>query len=685
MTLSDSNYEAIKDRSRRRSREASRAGRDIRLPPLPKDLARRAAALSSLRAFLETYYPNAFEKPWAPFHLKAIATIERCIRQGGLFAMALPRGSGKTTIIERAAIWAVVTGLRKFVVIVGATDRQASLILSHIKSELLNNALLHEDFPAELWGIIHLAGDARRCIGQHVCGVPTQSEWSKAKVVLATIPGSACAGSILTVAGLMGALRGMSHTTPAGNVLRPDLVLPDDPQTRESANSPSQSDDRSSIISGDVLAMGGPGKSIAALMQVTIIRKGDLADRFTDRMKRPEWQGFRESLLLNPPANQALVEEYAERRADSFRMHGDGRDGNAFYAANQEAIERGAKVSWPERFNNPDEISGIQHAINLQLLDPLAFAAEYQNEPADESASEVPTLTADEIAAKINGLPRLTIPARCDLVTAHIDVHDGVLFYALVAFRRDFTASVIDFGTFPDQQRASFTLRKAPRTLQREFPGVGINAAILKGLSALMELLSAREMLREDGAQMRLARGLVDAGYVTDTVHSAIRASKHAAIWAPSRGKGISAAQTPINEYIRHPGDFPGDRWRLTAQKGGGLRYCLFDANFWKSFVQKQLAVGLGDAGSLSLFGSKPHTHALFAQHLAAETPKRVTSQGRVVDEWHLKPGRDNHWLDNVVGAYVAASMCGCSLNNSSTVRVARPQRRRRRVGHLNI
>jgi hypothetical protein len=47
---------------------------------------------------------------------------------------------------------------------------------------------------------------------------------------------------------------------------------------------------------------------------------------------------------------------------------------------------------------------------------------------------------------------------------------------------------------------------------------------------------------------------------------------------------------------------------------------------------------------------------------MTAEHPERVESKNRVVDEWKLRPGRENHYLDNVVGAAVAASVEGVSL-----------------------
>ena len=44
-----------------------------------------------------------------------IAKVEQAVLRGGLFAMAMPRGSGKTTLAETACIWAMLTGAREFV------------------------------------------------------------------------------------------------------------------------------------------------------------------------------------------------------------------------------------------------------------------------------------------------------------------------------------------------------------------------------------------------------------------------------------------------------------------------------------------------------------------------------------------------------------------------------------------
>ena len=49
--------------------------------------------------------------------------------------------------------------------------------------------------------------------------------------------------------------------------------------------------------------------------------------------------------------------------------------------------DAGAIIAWPQRFHE-DELSAIQHAINLKLRDEAAFFTEYQNEPIVEAEGE---------------------------------------------------------------------------------------------------------------------------------------------------------------------------------------------------------------------------------------------------------------------------------------------------------
>ena len=160
----------------------------------------------------------------------------------------------------------------------GATDAAARSLLATIKSELVFNEKLATDFPEVCYPIRLLKNNARLCTGQLWDGKQTLITWSSDRVSFPTIPKSKVCGATLSVAGLTGGLRGQMQTLADGTVIRPPVVILDDPQSRESAESKLQTQARLSIVQGDVLGMAGPGETISAVCPCTVIAKGDLAD-----------------------------------------------------------------------------------------------------------------------------------------------------------------------------------------------------------------------------------------------------------------------------------------------------------------------------------------------------------------------------------------------------------------------
>ncbi|HOM18471.1 MAG TPA: hypothetical protein PLQ00_14165, partial [Thermoguttaceae bacterium] len=321
----------------------------------------------------------------------------------------MPRGSGKTSLCKAACLWAVLYGYRDFVVLIGSSEAHALGMLHDIKLQLETTPVLAEDFPEVIYPIHRLEGIANRCRGQLYQGKRTHIEWTADKIVLPSIPGSKASGAVLTVAGITGQIRGITHQKPNGHVSRPSLVIVDDPQTDESARSPSQCAVRESILAGAVLGLAGPGKKISGIMPCTVIRPGDMADNILNRDKHPEWNGERTRLVYSFPTNENLWQRYAELRAESFRQGRRGEEATEFYRQNREAMDEGAVVAWPERYNH-DELSAVQHAMNLKFQDERAFWAEYQNEPLPEASAKEEDLTADAVAAKLNRLRRGEVP-----------------------------------------------------------------------------------------------------------------------------------------------------------------------------------------------------------------------------------------------------------------------------------
>ena len=312
----------------------------------------------SFQFFCESYFPLTFHLPWSDDHRRVIAKIEEAVLEGGLYALAMPRGSGKTTIAECACLWAILFGHRQFVALIGASEAHAKEMLESIKMELDCNELLLDDFPEVVYPIQCLDGIANRCAGQLYQSDRTHISWTAREIVLPTITDSMASGAVIRVAGITGRIRGMKYKRPDENTVRPSLVVLDDPQTDESARSPSQCAQRESILAGAVPGLAGPGRKISGIMPCTVIRPEDMADRILDRDKHPLWQGQRTKMVYAFPTNEKLWQQYAQIRAESLRQERGLTDATEFYEQHRTEMDEGSIVAWRERFN-PDEISAL--------------------------------------------------------------------------------------------------------------------------------------------------------------------------------------------------------------------------------------------------------------------------------------------------------------------------------------
>lgn len=671
------NYNAMKAAAASRNHDLSVSGRDIGALPPVSDPVRKARARTDPEFALVSYFPATFALELSDDQRTVIRKAWTAITAGGLFALAMPRGSGKTTICECLATLAILYGYSEFLLLIGASEPAAVEMLESIKTELESNEFLAADFPEVCVAIAALDGIANRCSGQLHLGQRTHIEWSKKQIVLPTIPGSPASGVILKVAGLTGRLRGMKFKRRDGVAVRPRLVIIDDPQTDASARSLSQCAKREKLLAGAVLGLAGPGQKISGIMPCTVIRSGDMADNILNREKHPEWNGERMKMVYAFPANDPLWQKYAEIRADSLRAGHGIADATDYYSANRDAMDAGAKIAWPARFED-GELSAIQNAMNLKIQDAAAFFAEYQNEPLGEKKDDDDLLTADQITKKLNGLERNEIPIGCNHLTMFIDVQGKLLFHSVTAWEDDFTGYSIDYGAYPEQNTDHFTLREAQHTIFT--PGTGQEGAIYAALESVVNKFATHEYRRGDGADMKLDRILIDAnwGISTDIVYQFCKQSPHSAILMPSHGIGVGASSIPFSGYKKKTGDRVGHNWRVPNVQGKrAIRHVLFDANYWKSFIQARLSVKMGDKGCLSLYGHDPNAHRLLSEHLTAEYRIKTEGRGRKVDEWKEYPDkRDNHWLDCFVGCAVAASMQGAVLLGTDAL-AAKPRGKR--------
>lgn len=645
-------YVGHRRRAARRSAVKSAAGREIAPMPDVVDPARRRRAKHDLLFALRSYFPARFNLRFSADQRAVVRKIEKTVKHGGLNAFGLPRGSGKTTIVESSALMAALFGWRRFIVIVSSSSEGAQKILDSVRVELETNTMLLEDFPEVCYPVRRLDGIAHRCRGQTYRGVRTHVGWGGNQIILPTIEG--VGGQVIRPIGITGSIRGTKATLAStGEVVRPDLVLIDDFQTDESARSPARCAAHVEKINGALLGLAGPAKKIACFLTATVLSVDDAAGRLLDNEL---WNPERSQMLKKWPDDMGKWDKYADVVRESIAA-GDGlKRATDFYRKNKRSMDKGAQAAWSDRYNE-DEISAIQHAMTLYYRDPGAFLSEYQLEPSDEKKAVMDgMLSAGEIAARTNYLEAGELPDDTTRLVAFVDVQERCLYYAVFAVSEDFKVYCVEYSTSPEQGRGYFTYSQIRRSLQRKFSDITeLSSLIVAGITALLGKLFAK---------YSIDRVLIDAGWETSAVNLAVASSEYRASVFASHGRGITAGRQSLSSLARKPGEIVGAEWRVRRSAGSRTRYVVFDANYWKTQLHRRFSISWPDPGAITLYkgGREKTKHEMVADHLTSEVPTKTKGQGREVLEWHLLPSRDNHWLDCFVGGLVAASVAGAQL-----------------------
>lgn len=453
---------------------------------------RRNACKNNFKKFCKSYLPRVFKLPWAKFHERIIEKVESTFLQGGMYSIALPRGSGKTSICRAAVIWGTAYAHRSFPFIVGAKQDKAIQTLEFIKTCWCKSPELVQDFPEISHSIVQADGVSAQLRWQLYRDFPTYSKWGSSEIRYACLSmsedevkdypkgfvykldnglyGTKNAGAIIRVEGITGSIRGEAEGHPLTlEVIRPDVVLLDDVQRDQTIDSPTTFARMEALIDGAVAGLSGPGELIAALMPCTVIKEEDIADLYLDRQRKPEWRGERTGMVISwpkgvtdeeiviaedTPESAQLWSEYADIRRESLQANDDISEATRFYRRNRRKMDQGFEVSWKERFygekkyNGNQEISAKQHAMNLRLQNPITFCSEYQNRPRS-LASASPRLDPKDVANKITNIPQGVCPQETKFLVGFVDVQNECLFYLMCAVGIDYTGMIVDYGVYP--------------------------------------------------------------------------------------------------------------------------------------------------------------------------------------------------------------------------------------------
>ena len=644
-------------------REKTKDAQEIGPPPKRKNEQDWERACNDFKFFCKTYRPDTFDLNWSPDHHEVIRLSEEAMGEALMYALAMPRGSGKSAIFQALVEWGILTGRKKFAVLVAATGKLAAELMVKIKTNFNVNIKLQEDFAPELHGVVKLKNESRKCSGQYCMGKQTGVRWLADRIVMPTVPGSRCSGSVIVTAGIEGAMLGLSHVQLDGKTIRPDIAFIDDPQTPASARSFVLSKKRIDVLHQSIRGLAGPKKGISMVMACTKIFENDLACQIFDRKKYPQWKSHTFKMLLSWPDDMRLWEEYWGIRIGPGKAKQNALD---FYKKHRDKMDAGASMYWPERYRDDEfEISGIQCMMNLYYENQHVFWSEYQNKPQSVGTNifrmaprhHVESLCVEDVEGMI---PNSTMH-----VLAHIDIHKNIHYATASAFAADLTMRKCWHGTFPNQGRLHFEQRNPPNPI----PSNNIEAPIIDELVTAIHFFFKCKWLKPNGRKLPTSCVTIDARWEPGYVIKAMINSGYANWCYPYMGMYIAPDRKPIKEYRVDPGNIKGDYWLLDKNSEYKVPIIKVDVNAMKERLHTMLLLEEGKVGSVSFCGGPArtattvHWNSMLIDHLLSKEPVYVEGKSSPRTKLYFvdKDGRpDDHYFDCLVANLTMADVYGC-------------------------
>lgn len=681
-------YERQKERSRQRSRDQAREGTTVIIPRCADPERRKRLEADDVAWLMHYFGPDCglddpFTYEFTAQQRDMLAAIGHAIKYGGDQAIAASRGEGKTTLTERRVLKSILTGEVNYAVIFASTGQMAEDVLDSIDTALVENVLLLDDYPEVCIPVRELSGAPQRANSQrasgdrHDTGEPYEMaelsyRWCGKELIFPDVPGSPSARAIIATRGLDAAVRGLKKRGK-----RPRLAIIDDPDTEDTARSEEQAEKLEKRIDAAIGGLGGQRRAVGRVMLTTLQSRVAVSWRYTDDTVKPTFKGRRYRFLIEPPSDPSQADRYVQMRiADLQRKDEQGnrldphaRNSHSWYVENQAAIEAGAVVSNPNRYENellPDgsqkEISAVQHYFNLVAkLGKDVVATEYDNDPPEITAGIDTTLTPLQIQRKVNGLDRGIVPKPCHLLTIGVDVRKTELHWVARAWEPDATGHTIHYGIHDVRG----TIRGSDE---------GLDVAIHRAILELVEKIRRNPFTREDGEIVDSSLILIDAGYRTDAVYGACHQAGAGVMPIMGFGKSSGCTQANFAEAQRATIDKrPGDGWFL-SRKGKTWLVCA-DADRWKAWEHDRWLTDVGRPGALLMWGRRSDdpqrlsddetAHFSYARHILSESEIEEQHKGGLRRRWKSK-SHQNHWLDASYYASVAMSIRGVRIEESA-------------------
>jgi len=309
---------------------------------------RRRLGSQSPRAFAEIYMKNNCHAPYSGMHKEIFTLLLQMTKQRkGRLAIAAPRGHAKSTIVSLVyVLWCVLYSKEKLVLIASNTITQAMALLKDIKDQLKRNPLIVSDFP-------------------EVCCAKNPKPWRDSRIQLPN-------GTMIRVYGVGQNPRGIKNDKD-----RPGLIIADDLESEEQAQSEEQRDKLRSWFRATLLNTGHPHTNVIVIG--TILHQDSLLAALVDRDRSPGWNGRKYKAVEKFSDNPQLWERWSSIFCSREEYEGNigPEAAKLYFEANREKMLEGTKVLWPE-WDSYYELMVMRESNGCR-----SFQSEKQNEPID--------------------------------------------------------------------------------------------------------------------------------------------------------------------------------------------------------------------------------------------------------------------------------------------------------------
>ena len=632
------------------------AERDLQIP-LPENIDRRLECLARPELFLTTYFPETFFQGFTDDRKAMLQSIVDAAVYGGDFALAGPRGEGKTRLAMYGALYLMIANLSPFPIVIGKSQTKAANELKTIKERLQQSELLIADFPEIGIPFKAVGGWSSRGRMQTVNGTHTNIEIAADHLIFPTItvddlPSSwpaecvpSSCGQIMSSLGVDGPIRGTNYRDR-----RPTLAILDDIEDKKTSDSDVSIEKNEEIIEKDIGGLGASGRRVSRVMLCTTQNRKCIAYRYTDPSEKPSWKGRRFRKMIKPPDRYDMWQTYMEMRIERDKENDpDAREAFRFYLKNRDLMEHGCVISNPYSFDTrlakdgePIEISSIQAYYNrVADFGEKAVQTEDDNDPPPETGPVGNGLTWDVVASRLSGLARYQTPANTVGITAAIDLGKYRCHWVVCAWWKGAGGCIIDYGVAE--------VHGTNTGIDNEASEPHIYRTLLEFRDQLLE----KKYVDGTGTARNVDLCFVDSGTFTNAAYEFERQVR--GIFHCSKGIGNYRPRRESTATVR-----AGSNMHAVSLPSQGIWLYELDTSHWKKWVHERFLTPTFDEenmlrrGALSIFspdGNKRHTS--FAHHIVAEELVSEFKEGKGTKTFWNVNNENNHWLD---ATYMAAA-----------------------------